>query len=248
MAVRTDSNVAVEKTSSNTVELSSFPTKTAEAAPPEIAVKTGEITFYDIIKRAFDIFCSVVGFILAAPLFLLFSVLIKLERTGEKVIYKQKRLGQYGKTIYIYKFRSMVDDADNLERWLNKAQIKQYHAEYKVENDPRTTKFGSFLRRTGLDEMPQLLNILKGELSLVGPRPIQEEELKHYGKDKDLLLSVKPGLTGYWQAYCSEDITYTNKKRQQMELHYVKNRNMLWDLKICFATAGAIFRKAKRGQ
>lgn len=248
MAIRTDSNVAVEKTSSNTVELSGFPTKTAEAAQPQIAVRADEKPFYDIIKRGFDIFCSVVGLIVAAPLFLLFSVLIKLERTGEKVIYKQKRLGKYGRTIYIYKFRSMVDDADNLERWLNKDQIKQYHTEYKVENDPRTTKFGSLLRRTGLDEMPQLINILKGELSLVGPRPIQEEELVFYGKDKDLLLSVKPGLTGYWQAYCSEDVTYTNKKRQQMELHYARNRNMLWDLKICFATAGAIFRKAKRGQ
>lgn len=248
MAIRTDSDIAVEKTSSNAVELSSFPTKTAETVEPEIAVRGDEKPFYDMIKRVFDIFCSVVGFIASVPLFLLFFALIKFERTGEKVIYKQKRLGKHGKTIYIYKFRSMVDDADNLERWLNKDQIRQYHTEYKVENDPRTTKFGSFLRRTGLDEMPQLLNILKGELSLVGPRPIQEEELKHYGKDKDLLLSVKPGLTGYWQAYCSEDITYTNKKRQQMELYYVKNRNMLWDLKICFATAGAIFRKAKRGQ
>lgn len=248
MAVRTNSDVALKKTSSNADELSSYSAQTVNTAETDDAIKVKEKPIYDIVKRAFDLFCAVAGFIIASPLFLLFAVLIKLEHTGEKVIYTQKRVGKNGKTIYIYKFRSMVDDADNLERWLNKEQIKQYHAEYKVENDPRTTKFGSFLRRTGLDEMPQLINILKGELSLVGPRPIQEDELAFYGKDKDLLLSVKPGLTGYWQAYCSEDTTYTNKKRQKMELEYVRNRSMLWDLKICFATAGAIMRKAKRGQ
>ncbi|MBD5081186.1 MAG: sugar transferase [Ruminococcaceae bacterium] len=248
MAVKTNSDVALKKTSSNADELSSYSPKTAKEAETVDAAGFKEKPVYDFVKRAFDLFCAVVGFIIASPLFLLFTVLIKLEGSGEKVIYTQKRVGKNGKTIYIYKFRSMVDDADNLERWLNKDQIKQYHAEYKVENDPRTTKFGSFLRRTGLDEMPQLINILKGELSLVGPRPIQEDELAFYGKDKDLLLSVKPGLTGYWQAYCSEDITYTNKKRQKMELDYVRNRSMLWDLKICFATAGAIVRKAKRGQ
>ena len=92
------------------------------------------------------------------------------------------------------------------------------------------------------------MNILKGELSLVGPRPIQESELEFYGDDVELLLSAKPGLTGYWQAYCSDGISYYNHKRQDMELEYVRNRNIMWDLKICFATFGAIIRKAKRGQ
>lgn len=248
MAIKTDSDVAVQKVTSGAKELSSYSAKSVDIGKVGETVTAADKPMYDVIKRIFDIFCSVVGFIIASPLFLLFAVWIKLERTGKKVIYKQRRLGKNGKIIYIYKFRSMVDDADNLERWLTEEQIKQYRAEYKVENDPRTTKFGSFLRRTGLDEMPQLFNILKGELSLVGPRPIQEEEIKLYGKDKDLLLSVKPGLTGYWQAYCSSDTTYTNKKRQKMELYYVKNRSLWWDLKICFATAGAIVRKAKRGQ
>lgn len=202
---------------------------------------------YDFFKRIFDIITSALGLLLLIPVFLLLSVMILVEHSGRKVFFKQKRLGKKGKYIYIYKFRSMVDDAENVERWLNQEQLKQYYSEYKVENDPRVTKVGRLLRRTGLDELPQLLNILKGDLSLVGPRPIQESETVLYGDDKDLLLSVKPGLTGYWQAYCSGDTTYTNRKRQRMELFYVKHRNAAWDLKICFATLGAIVRKTKRG-
>lgn len=239
MAIRNNSAVAVRKSSDEKTDLKNC---------ADCSVELVKKPVYNAVKRFFDIVCSILGFIVASPLFLVFSIMIKIEHTGKKVFYKQRRLGKDGKIIYIYKFRSMVDDAEDLRRWLTDDQIKQYRCEYKVENDPRTTKFGSFLRRTGLDEMPQLLNILKGELSLVGPRPIQEDEAEFYGKDIKLLLSVKPGLTGYWQAYCSPDITYTNKKRQQMELSYVRNCNLRWDIKICFATVGAIFRKAKRGQ
>lgn len=203
---------------------------------------------YDNTKRVFDVACSIAALIVLSPVFLLISLLIMAERSGKHVFFKQRRLGMGGKSIYIYKFRTMVDGAENVERWLNKEQLKQYYSEYKVEDDPRVTKVGKFLRRTGLDELPQLVNILKGELSVVGPRPIQESETLLYGKDKDLLLSIRPGLTGYWQAYCSGDTTYTNRKRQRMEIHYVLHRNLLWDIKICFATFGAIVRKAKRGQ
>ena len=221
--------------------------KTTEEAA---AVKTAAVSkpVYDFFKRLFDIVSSALGLLVLIPLILLISVMILAERSGRGVFFKQKRLGKNGKYIYIYKFRSMVNDAENLERWLNGEQLKQYYSEYKVENDPRVTKIGKLLRRTGLDELPQLLNILKGDLSLVGPRPILESETVLYGEDVDLLLSVKPGLTGYWQAYCSGDTTYTNRKRQRMELFYVKHRNAGWDIKICFATLGAIVRKAKRGQ
>lgn len=222
------------------------PAVVKEAVP----AKTGVVykPVYDFIKRIFDIICSFLGLVVLSPVFLLISLMIFAERSGKGAIFKQKRLGKNGKYIYIYKFRSMVDGAENVERWLNEEQLRQYYSEYKVENDPRVTKIGKLLRRTGLDELPQLLNILKGDLSLVGPRPIQESETVLYGDDKELLLSVKPGLTGYWQAYCSGDTTYTNRKRQRMELFYVKHRNAGWDLKICFATLGAIVRKAKRGQ
>lgn len=203
---------------------------------------------YDNIKRTVDIVGSAVGMLVLLPVFLLISLLIMAERSGKHVFFKQCRLGMGGKPIYIYKFRTMIDNAEDVTRWLNEEQLKQYYSEYKVEDDPRVTKVGKFLRRTGLDELPQLLNILKGELSIVGPRPIQESETVLYGKDKDLLLSIRPGLTGYWQAYCSGDTTYTNRKRQRMEIHYVLHRNLLWDLKICLATFGAIVRKVKRGQ
>ena len=218
--------------------------KTAAAAKPAVPSKP----VYDFFKRVFDIICSALGLLVLSPFILLISVMILAERSGKGVFFKQERLGKNGKHIYIYKFRSMVNDAENLERWLNKEQLKQYYNEYKVENDPRVTKIGKLLRRTGLDELPQLVNILKGDLSLVGPRPILETETVLYGDDKDILLSIKPGLTGYWQAYCSGDTTYTNRKRQRMELFYVKHRNAGWDLKICFATLGAIVKKAKRGQ
>ncbi|GEM_PF-5999442 len=203
---------------------------------------------YDTVKRFCDVVGSLAGLIVLSPVFLIISLLIVFERSGKRVFFKQRRLGMGGKPIYIYKFRTMIDNAEDVRRWLNKEQLAQYYSEYKVEEDPRVTKVGKFLRRTGLDELPQLVNILKGELSIVGPRPIQESETALYGKDKALLLSIRPGLTGYWQAYCSGDTTYTNRKRQRMEIHYVLHRNLLWDIKICFATFGAIVRKAKRGQ
>lgn len=201
---------------------------------------------YDFFKRAFDIVCSALGLLVLSPLFLVLVIVILAERSGKGAFFKQKRMGKNGRYIYIYKFRSMVDDAENVERWLNKNQLRQYYSEYKVADDPRVTKTGGFLRRTKLDELPQLLNVLKGDLSLVGPRPIQEAELELYGDDKELLLSIKPGLTGYWQAYCSGDTTYSNRKRQRMELFYVKRRNAGWDIKICFATVGAILKKGKK--
>lgn len=217
-------------------------------APPSVGTKIAEKPLYDFVKRIFDIFCSFFGILLLSPLFLTLSLMVLGERSGKGVFFKQKRLGKNGKYIYVYKFRSMVNDAENVEKWLNKAQLKQYYKEYKIPDDPRVTKVGKLLRRTGLDELPQLLNILKGDLSLVGPRPIQETEAEFYGDDKDLLLSVNPGLTGYWQVYCAGSVSYSNKKRQKMELFYVKNRNFGWDLKLCFATVGAIVRKVKRGQ
>ena len=219
------------------------PTVTEAAAP----AKKGAVSkpAYDFFKRVFDIISSALGLLVLSPFFLLISVMILAERSGRGVFFKQKRLGKKGKYIYIYKFRSMVDDAENVERWLNKEQLKQYYSEYKVENDPRVTKVGRLLRRTGLDELPQLLNILKGDLSLVGPRPIQESETVLYGDDKDILLSVKPGLTGYWQAYCSGDTNYSNRKRQRMELFYVRHRNAGWDIRICFATVRMFFKREK---
>lgn len=214
----------------------------------EIHTGTRKKVLYEAVKRTFDVIGSALGMIVLSPVFLLISIMILAERTGKKVIYKQRRLGKNGKEIYIYKFRSMVEDADNVEKWLNPKQLKQYYKEYKVDNDPRVTRFGKFLRRTGLDELPQIVNIFKGELSIVGPRPIQEDELEYYGDKKALFLSIRPGLTGYWQVHCSNGSSYTNGTRQEMELYYVRNRGLLMDIKLCFGTFGAILKKFKRGQ
>lgn len=212
--------------------------------------KRSEKRVYEFAKRTFDIIGSSLGMIVLIPVFLVISIMILAERSGKHVFYKQRRIGRYGKEIYIYKFRSMVDDADNVERWLNKDQLRRYYAEFKVDNDPRVTKIGKFLRRTGLDELPQILNIFKGELSIVGPRPIQESELSFYGDNKDTLLSVRPGLTGYWQVYCTKGkgASYSDGKRQKMELMYINKRSMWLDIKLCFGTFGALVRKMKRGQ
>lgn len=234
-------SIAVEEKNQKTVSA-------VVTAPRSVGTRTAEKPVYDVIKRVCDVFCSFFGLIVLSPLFLVLSAFIVFERSGKGVLYKQKRLGKNGKYIYVYKFRSMINDADNVTKWLNEEQVRQYYREYKVENDPRVTKIGKLLRRTGLDELPQLINILKGDLSLVGPRPIQETEAELYGDDKNLLLSVNPGLTGYWQVNCSGDVTYSNRKRQKMELFYVTHRNLGWDIQLCFATVGAIVRKAKRGQ
>lgn len=205
---------------------------------------------YGFAKRTFDIIGSAVGMIVLLPVFLVISVMILAERSGKRVFYKQRRIGRFGKEIYIYKFRTMVDGADNVEKWLNKKQLRNYYSEFKVDNDPRVTKVGKFLRRTGLDELPQILNIFKGEMSIVGPRPIQQKELEFYGDNKDTLLSVRPGLTGYWQVYCTKGkgASYSDGKRQKMELMYIRKRSMWLDIKLCFGTFGALVRKAKRGQ
>lgn len=212
--------------------------------------KTSSRRGYEFAKRAFDLIGSLVGLVILSPVILVISIMILSERSGKHVFYKQRRIGRYGKEIYIFKFRSMVDNADDVEKWLDENQLKKYYAEFKVDNDPRVTKVGKFLRRTGLDELPQILNIIKGDLSIVGPRPVQESELAFYGKDKDTLLSVRPGLTGFWQVYCTkgQGASYSDGKRQRMELHYINKRSFLGDLKLCFATFGALVRKAKRGQ
>lgn len=240
-ADRPSGSTAVEERNQKTVSA-------VVTAPRKVGTKAAEKPVYDVIKRVCDVFCSFLGLIVLSPVFLIISALIIFERSGKGVFFKQKRLGKNGKYIYVYKFRSMINDADNVSRWLNEEQVRQYYREYKVDKDPRVTKIGKVLRRTGLDELPQLINILKGDLSLVGPRPIQETEAELYGDDKNLLLSVNPGLTGYWQVNCSGDVTYSNRKRQKMELFYVTHRNLGWDIQLCFATVGAIVRKAKRGQ
>ena len=195
------------------------------------------------IKRIFDIVASLLAIILLSPVFLIFIVLIRIDSKG-KAFYKHKRIGKYGKYIYLYKFRSMYIDADDrLKELLKDPKMKkEWEENFKLENDPRITKIGKFLRKTSLDELPQLLNILKGDMSIVGPRPVIDEEIKKYGKNQKKFLSVTPGLTGWWACNGRSDITY--EERMKLELYYVDHCSLLLDIKCILKTVIAVLRKS----
>lgn len=195
---------------------------------------------YDFVKRVFDIVCSLIGLIVLSPVFIILSILIKTTSEGP-AFFAHKRVGKGGKTIKIYKFRSMVTNAEELIKQFTPEQKAEYEKNFKLENDPRVTKVGKFMRKTSLDELPQLINILKGDISVVGPRPVMDVETKIYGNYRNMLLSVKPGLTGFWAANGRSSTTYT--RRRAMEIYYVKNRSVLLDLKIIFKTFISVFKR-----
>lgn len=196
---------------------------------------------YEAVKRLFDLVVAAVATVVLSPVLLIIAVLIVLEDKGS-VLYKSKRVGRYGKEIVVYKFRSMKTGADRLEDMLTPEELEEYYKNFKLEKDPRITRMGNILRKTSLDELPQLFNIIGGSLSLVGPRPVLQEETELYGEDRDLLLSCKPGLTGLWQASGRSNITYEDGARQALELRYVRERSFLLDIKILFMTVGAVLR------
>lgn len=195
---------------------------------------------YDFVKRVFDIVWSLIGLIVLSPVFIILSILVKTTSEGP-VFFAHKRVGKGGKTIKIYKFRSMVTNAEELIKQFTPEQKAEYEKNFKLENDPRVTKVGNFMRKTSLDELPQLINILKGDISIVGPRPVMDVETQIYGNYRNMLLSVKPGLTGFWAANGRSHTTYT--RRRAMEIYYVKNRSILLDLKIIFKTFISVFKR-----
>nr|WP_172805455.1 sugar transferase [Bacillus mycoides] len=183
-----------------------------------------------------DLLGAMVGLIIFSPIFLLISILYMTGDNKGPIFFKQIRMGKDGKEFYIYKFRSMVINAEEKLKG-NEILYKKYiDNNYKLEpnEDPRITKVGQFLRKTSLDELPQFLNVLKGDMSLVGPRPVVQEELIEYGKRKDEFLSVKPGLTGYWQVSGRSDVGYP--ERVDLELYYIYNCSIWFDMKIIFLT------------
>lgn len=207
------------------------------ASPSGHAIKKKPV--YDFFKRIFDIVCSLVALIILSPVFLIMAILVKTTSEGP-AFFAHKRVGKNGKEIKIYKFRSMVTNAEELIKQFTPEQKAEYEKNFKLENDPRITKVGKFMRKTSLDELPQLLNILKGDISIVGPRPIMEVETEIYGNYRDMLLSVKPGLTGFWAVNGRSDTTYT--RRRAMEIYYVKNRSLWLDIKIIFKTFASVFK------
>lgn len=203
-------------------------------------------TAYDIFKRFADIIMTLIASVILLIPCAVIALLI-LAEDGGPVIYAHSRVGKGGKPLKVYKFRSMKKDADNIGKYLTPEQQELFKKEYKLKNDPRVTKIGRVLRRTSLDELPQIfINVLVlGNMSVVGPRPVVMDETMLYGESRDALLSVKPGLTGYWAAYADKNTGYENGSRQEMELYYVKNRSVLLDIKIILKTVGTVIRKAE---
>ena len=198
---------------------------------------------YFFVKRVIDIVLSLCGLIVLSPVFLLIAILIKKDDGGD-VFYKHKRIGHMNQDIYLYKFRSMTSKYKTFDEFYQTLSIEQkeeWDENFKLENDPRITKIGKFLRKTSLDELPQLLNIIKGDLSIIGPRPVVTEELQKYGVNMEKFLSVTPGLTGYWAANGRSTTTY--EQRMEMELYYVDNISFKLDLKIFFKTILSVIKK-----
>jgi lipopolysaccharide/colanic/teichoic acid biosynthesis glycosyltransferase len=195
---------------------------------------------YLIVKRLLDIVLSFIGMILLLPIIIIISIIVKCDSKGP-IFFRHKRIGQNGKIIYIYKFRTMCQNAEEMIKKFTPEQMKEFKTYYKLEKDPRITKVGDFLRKSSLDELPQMLNIFRGDLSIVGPRPIVPKELEKYGEDKEKFLSTKPGLTGYWQANGRSNTTY--EERIKMELYYIDNQSLWLDIKIFFKTFGSVIKK-----
>ncbi|MDR2630499.1 MAG: undecaprenyl-phosphate galactose phosphotransferase WbaP [Spirochaetaceae bacterium] len=194
------------------------------------------------IKRFMDLGLVIIGGLAILPFLLFIALLVKISSPGP-VIYKHTRIGMHGRPFKVYKFRSMVMDAEERLQSLLAAdsQIRQeWEENHKLKNDPRITGVGKFLRRTSLDEFPQLLNILKGEMSLVGPRPIVEGEVKKYGEDFARIFSVKPGITGLWQVSGRSDTDYG--ERVAFDTYYLQSWSVWLDLWVLFKTIGVVFK------
>jgi exopolysaccharide production protein ExoY len=191
---------------------------------------------YAFTKRAIDIVGAIIGLILTSPLFLTISIFYLFGDSKGPIFFKQVRVGKNGKRFNIYKFRSMIVNAEEKLKADKELYEKYLRNNYKLEphEDPRITNLGRILRSTSLDEIPQLINVLKGEMSLVGPRPVVEEELEEYGEKVSEFLSVKPGITGYWQVSGRSDVGYP--ERVGIELYYVYNQNLFLDIKILLKT------------
>lgn len=198
--------------------------------------------FPQFVKRVFDIVISLSVLILASPLLLWIAA--KVRATGNPIFYGHRRQGQHNRQFSCYKFRTMAPNAAQLLTELlarDPEARAEWERDFKLKNDPRITPIGGLLRRTSLDELPQLWNVLKGEMSLVGPRPVVEAELEKYGKQLEYYLEAKPGITGLWQISGRNDISYDT--RVYLDAWYVKNWSLFNDIVILFRTVRVIFRK-----
>ena len=217
--------------------------KDIEPSKDAIKVKNGIV--YLICKKIIDIVAGVIGVILLAPITLVVWIIrLCMHENDGPLFFEQLRIGKDGKQFRLYKFRTMVMNADEkLYKYLeeNEEARKEYKKYKKLKNDPRITKLGNFLRKTSLDEFPQFINLLKGDMSLVGPRPYLYREKNDMGDYYDQIVQVKPGITGYWQVNGRNDVDF--EERTYMDTYYIEHRGIIMDLKIILKTVLKMFKK-----
>lgn len=193
---------------------------------------------YNFFKRIFDLVLSILGIIVISPLFIVVAILIKLEDKDGKVFFCQERVGKNGQVFKMFKFRSMIHNAEELkENLLSKNEM--IGPMFKIKDDPRITKIGKFIRKTSIDELPQLINVIKGEMSLVGPRPSLPREVEEFEPWMLKRLEVLPGITCYWQVMGRNNIEFN--EWMKLDVKYVEERNLWLDIKLIFKTVFVLF-------
>jgi Undecaprenyl-phosphate galactose phosphotransferase WbaP len=224
--------------------MSSVPVQTIQQSPTQaIGLERDRKALFPIAKRALDIIGAGVGLVLLAPFFLIVALMVRAD--GGPAFFAHQRVGRGGKLFGCLKFRSMVIDSQaRLEALLanDPAARAEWEATRKLKNDPRITRIGRFLRSTSLDELPQLINVLRGEMSLVGPRPVQEAEIdRYYGASAAHYMAVRPGITGLWQVSGRSETSY--ESRVALDVAYVSRPSLLADLSILLRTPVAVLSR-----
>ncbi len=211
-----------------------------EASNAKVNKTPAEKPMYRAAKFVVDFILSLLVIVVFSPVFIVFYIIIFMT-DFHNPIFTQTRVGKDGKEFKLIKFRTMKHDAENFTKYFTPEQMERYKAEYKLESDPRVTPVGRFLRRFSIDELPQFLNVIAGQMSIIGPRPLTEKETYFFGEERGELLTVRPGITGLWQVSGRNALTYESGDRQRCELTYVRNFGFKMDCKIFFKTFKEIF-------
>lgn len=220
------------------IESVSSPAELQSPVKQKSTIYITEKPIYNVCKRIFDILCSLFGLLVLAVPFLIVAIIISIDSPGASPIYVQQRVGKNGKRFQFYKFRSMVPHAEEmLDSLLDQNEVEG--PAFKMKDDPRITRFGHFIRKTSIDELPQLWNVLKGDMSLVGPRPPLPREVEMYDEHQLQRLAVTPGLTCYWQIQPKRNSLSFNEWLA-LDLKYISERSFGTDIKILFKTFGAV--------
>lgn len=250
--VSSDDRIRFDSGPSGSHSRSSAPVGSTSSADPAAATDTARTAptgraAFRFAKRLFDILFSLIVIVVGAIPLAVACIVIVADSPGMP-LYSQERVGRGGRAMRIWKLRTMVANADDLARHLTPAQIEQWEREHKVDDDPRITRVGRFLRSTGLDELPQFWCVLKGDMSVIGPRPITTGELSWLGTDVDEYLSVRGGITGLWQVTDRNEATWESGERKAIELDYVRRASLALDARIFIATFGVMFGTDRTGR